>query len=612
LKVYCDSDAIFVPSKWDDSSVIDPEGNKTSFEYDGNRRLTKRIRRVIRTGERNKPVLANQVTRFFYDEADRLIREETDLLALSNGTNKGKLVTELTYDQLDRVSRKVIKEEYMGEVTIKDDSNFTYSRQLDVTRLASANNQTVNLSFDYEDIPPFSITNYSVAAADVTNPLSLIEGNFTVTPHTTGEIGAISKDGSQIYTKSYDAAGRLTGVNSNFAGQSYAAIIIRDALGRKTNVNHSTGLNGTYDYDVLNRVTGISCIGAGENFSQSISYNSLTGNIDQIIREIGTFTYGHDELEQLTGVNFSGTESLGPLVENRSINYDKNKNRVDDSFFGETLNSRNTILSNEQWTYYTDRNGLGDIIQKSNANEAHLFEYRGDKRLQKYTHIQNGIETNNTEYYFDALGRRVAKDIQTPIDTFTHTFVYEADTSSILLAKKGNGEEKLYIDGNQENERLAEIGADGVKPYIVDHLGTVLNSAVNNEKRATGAFGELLGAKPILNSSSDAVNYGFIGAEYDIESNSHFIEARQYDQDSARFFAQDPALVTGTGENPYDYALANPLLYVDRNGENPYCCRCSFRNIDSSWSRNSDRCYNWNCSNSSCYRKLENNNRGIL
>jgi YD repeat-containing protein len=108
LKVYCDSDAIFVPSKWDDSSVIDPEGNKTSFEYDGNRRLTKRIRRVIRTGERNKPVLANQVTRFFYDEADRLIREETDLLALSNGTNKGKLVTELTYDSLDRVSRKVI------------------------------------------------------------------------------------------------------------------------------------------------------------------------------------------------------------------------------------------------------------------------------------------------------------------------------------------------------------------------------------------------------------------------------------------------------------------------------------------------------------------------
>jgi hypothetical protein len=51
------------------------------------------------------------VTRFFYDEADQLVREETDLLALTNGTNKGKLATELTYDLIDRVSRKVIKEE---------------------------------------------------------------------------------------------------------------------------------------------------------------------------------------------------------------------------------------------------------------------------------------------------------------------------------------------------------------------------------------------------------------------------------------------------------------------------------------------------------------------
>jgi YD repeat-containing protein len=162
LKAYCDSDVVFVSSKWDDSSVQDLAGNLTRFEYDGNRRLVKRIRPVTRTGERNKSVLAEQVTRFFYNEADQLVREETDLLALTNGTNKGKLATELTYNLIDRVSRKVIKEEFMGDVTIKDDSNFTYSRQLDVTRLASANNQTVNLSFDYENTPPFSITNYSV------------------------------------------------------------------------------------------------------------------------------------------------------------------------------------------------------------------------------------------------------------------------------------------------------------------------------------------------------------------------------------------------------------------------------------------------------------------
>jgi YD repeat-containing protein len=156
----------FYNLRGDRIGVQDLAGNLTRFEYDGNRRLVKRIRPVTRTGERNKSVLAEQVTRFFYNEADQLVREETDLLALTNGTNKGKLATELTYNLIDRVSRKVIKEEFMGDVTIKDDSNFTYSRQLDVTRLATANNQTVNLTFDYENVPPFSITNYSTASVD--------------------------------------------------------------------------------------------------------------------------------------------------------------------------------------------------------------------------------------------------------------------------------------------------------------------------------------------------------------------------------------------------------------------------------------------------------------
>jgi hypothetical protein len=191
------------------------------------------------------------------------------------------------------------------------------------------------------------------------------------------------------------------GVVSNFNSQSYAATIIRDALGRKTNVDNN-GLLSVINYDVLNRITSLTYSGI-DNFSQNITYNTLTGNIDQIIREIGTFNYTHDNLDQLTGVNFSGTPNLGPLVTNRTMDYDKAGNRIDDSFYGVTSNTRNTIKENDIWTYFTDRNGLGDIIQKSNENEAHLFEYRGDKRLSKYTHIQNNIETNNTTYYWDAL-----------------------------------------------------------------------------------------------------------------------------------------------------------------------------------------------------------------
>jgi RHS repeat-associated protein len=459
----------------------------------------------------------------------------------------------------------VIKEEFMGEIKVKDDSNFTYSRQLDVTRLATANNQTVNLSFDYENTPPFAISNYSVAAVDGSNPLGLINGTFDVTSAITGEIGGISKDGTPLYTKTYDPAGRLTGVNSSFAGQSYTATIIRDALGRKTNVNHSTGINGVYGYDLLNRVTNISWLGNGENFSQDIAYNAATGNIDQIIRELGTFTYNHDSLDQLTGVDFSGTPNLGNLVTNRTMDYDKAGNRTNDSVYGVTKNRRNTILNNEQWTYYTDRNGLGDIIQKSNETEAHLFEYRGDKKLKKFTLLKNNTETS-VDYYYDALGRRVAKSINTPTESFTNTFAYEADQDKILLGKNGNGDETLYIDGQGIDEHLAEVNSNGIKAYLVNHLGTVLNSGATDSARATGAFGEVLQSVNTISSSAEPVSYGFTGQEFDLESKSYYYDSRQYDPEAGKFNSQDVIGLAGGDTNLGRYVFNNPTIYSDPSG----------------------------------------------
>jgi signal transduction histidine kinase len=165
-------------------------------------------------------------------------------------------------------------------------------------------------------------------------------------------------------------------------------------------------------------------------------------------------------------------------------------NGIDDSFYGVTDSVRNTVLNNEQWTYYTDRNGLGDIIQKSNETEAHLFEYRSDKKLKKFTLLKNNTETQ-VNYFYDGLGRRIAKLVNTPTESFTNTYAYEADQDKIILGKSGQGDETLYIDGQGIDEHLTKVNANEVKPYIVNHLGTVLNSDAADSTRATGAFGEL-------------------------------------------------------------------------------------------------------------------------
>jgi RHS repeat-associated protein len=241
-------------------------------------------------------------------------------------------------------------------------------------------------------------------------------------------------------------------------------------------------------------------------------------------------------------------------------------NRIDDSFYGVTSNTRNTIKENDIWTYFTDRNGLGDIIQKSNENEAHLFEYRGDKRLSKYTHIQNNIETNNTTYYWDALGRRVAKEIQTPTQTFTNVFAHEGDQDKILLSRNGNGDEYLNIDVQGIDEHLAQITPTEVKPYLTNHLGTVLNSEATNSIRATGAFGESLQFSIDISALTNPVVYSFTGRQLDVESQTYFFRDRQYEPESSSFNSIDR---TGFGSDDYNlqrYVGNSPLAFVDPFG----------------------------------------------
>jgi RHS repeat-associated protein len=242
-------------------------------------------------------------------------------------------------------------------------------------------------------------------------------------------------------------------------------------------------------------------------------------------------------------------------------------NRIDDSFYGVTSNTRNTIKENDVWTYFTDRNGLGDIIQKSNENEAHLFEYRGDKKLSKFTLLKNNNETS-VDYFYDALGRRVAKLINTPTESFTNTYAYEADQDKILLGRNGLGEETLYVDGQGIDEHMVEINSSGVKAYVTNHLRTVLNSEATDSTRATGAFGEVLQSVNTISSSTEPVSYGFTGRQLDLEAGSiYYFRTRGFDSDSGRFLSLDTAGFSGRDANLYRYVSNNALLFSDPTGE---------------------------------------------
>jgi RHS repeat-associated protein len=80
-----------------------------------------------------------------------------------------------------------------------------------------------------------------------------------------------------------------------------------------------------------------------------------------------------------------------------------------------------------------------------------------------------------------------------------------------------------------------------------------------------GAFGELLGATPVISSSAPTVDYAFAGREFDRESGIYDNRARKYDQSVGRFITIDP-IFPKSGLNGYEAFRNNPLIYVDPDG----------------------------------------------
>ncbi|MBI3558604.1 MAG: RHS repeat protein [Deltaproteobacteria bacterium] len=528
-------------SRGDKIAQTDASGNRSTFSFDGNDRLVQQTIPTT-TGASSGPASATQVTNFSYDPAGRLT--STDIYALS-AQGFAHSTTTMAYDPLDRMIQKTLQQ---GS-TIEDNSTFTYQRQLDTVKIATASNQVEQLSFTNENAPPFALTAYSTQSSDSSNPLNLLQGNFTVTRDTTGNIAGVTGPMGQLFAAGFDPAGRLTGVQSAFSGSNYSVSQGFDGFGRRTSVTHSTGLSGSFGFDPLNRPTSVAWNGFDGQTAKAMSENlayDFAGNITALTRENGSFALSYNNSNQLVSSAFTANQgtNLGPLV-NRNLAYDATGNRTSDNVNGGGAFYANTILSDALHSFQMDANGQGNITQRTtpSAQIIDLFTYRSDAKLTSYMKVNDvngngafdlGTDTvvQSAQYFYDPFGRRVAKKIQVGTDpAFNHSFVYLGDQDKILLGTAGDGSTTLLIDGQGIDEHLAEISPQGVKAYVTDHLGSVLNGAAAADTMAFAAFGERTAQAPLtISASSPAVVYGFAGRQLDLESEIYYNRARMYDR----------------------------------------------------------------------------------
>lgn len=528
-------------ARGDLTSITDANGNVTSYEYDGNRRKIAEIRPSVQG-----TTAVQQRTEYTYDALDRLVFEEHK----STSGGQSRIIT-YQYDGFDRLVKKTLK---VGS-TVEEESVFTYEQQLDAKLMASANNSVADLGFNHEPRPPFSSVGFSVAAHDSGNPYGLIQDQFTVTRDVTGEIASVAGANSGLlFTKAYDAAGRLIGVD---AGALKTALQY-DGFGRKRGLAHSDGAAQRVAYDSLNRITAIKWKeGRKDSVSEQLSYD-LAGNITKLYRENARYHLSYDANDQLIGSQFVGVQGVPDY--NRSFQYDLMGNRLNDSLNGNGSYVSNFLLSNAKSVFEADEHGFGETVKEKSAEFEKKYVYRADQRMTGFQ--GNGIIAT---YLYDGLDRRVAKIIQENNSSYSQSYLHLNEEDRILMGKAGDGSATLYIDGSGVDEHLGEVKGVKAKAYIKDHLGSIVNGDIASLSRIFGLFGE---SRDSIKTSVAAapVQYGFTGREFDSESGLNYHRARSYSQTLGRWLSQDSSGYESDDLNYFRYVSGNPIKYKDLRG----------------------------------------------
>jgi RHS repeat-associated protein len=137
----------------------------------------------------------------------------------------------------------------------------------------------------------------------------------------------------------------------------------------------------------------------------------------------------------------------------------------------------------------------------------------------------------------------------------------------ILMAKAGDGNITLYMDGKGIDDHFGSVSKDKAFAYAKDHLGSVLNTEVAGERKIFGTSGERL-AKGSVHTDihSEPVLYGFTGRQLDPESGLYYYRARMYSPTEGRFTTADPFGLVAGDTNLYRYASNSPLSLTDPYG----------------------------------------------
>jgi RHS repeat-associated protein len=167
-----------------------------------------------------------------------------------------------------------------------------------------------------------------------------------------------------------------------------------------------------------------------------------------------------------------------------------------------------------------------------------------------------------TTFKYNPFGRRIQKSSPSS----TTNYLYDGDNIVETVDATG-GEVDGYAQNLNIDAPMAMRRTDTVDYYEADGLGSITTLTAPNGTIAQSYTDDSFGNP--MNSSGELINsFRYTGREFDSETSLYFYRARYYDQVTGKFLSEDRARFAA-GTNFYQYAVNNPLLFVDWSGNCP-------------------------------------------
>jgi RHS repeat-associated protein len=238
-------------------------------------------------------------------------------------------------------------------------------------------------------------------------------------------------------------------------------------------------------------------------------------------------------------------------------------------------NPKNRLKSQGGINYDYDRNG--NLNLRQSATETWTYSWDVENRLTE-AYLAGALVAR---YMYDALGRRIAKDVPQGTSTIAWDYRYDGqnvikvDHAGCLGPACGYPGLSYYwiVHGLDVDEPLQTSPVSPHYGYGMptfwhgDALGSIVKSSYITGAAggafAYDAFGRSIDGTSL--ASAMPPFYGFTGREWDAETGFYYYRARYYDPKIGRFISEDPIRFAG-GMDFYAYVGNAPTGFNDPFG----------------------------------------------